>query len=75
MVQTGLHKELTPQTLEANNLRRVMIMDGWSVGQDWEESGWNGNIIPGCMNSERPEKAEELNGIVQFIVRSVRQLF
>ena len=59
-VQTRLDKELTPKTLEANNLRRVMIIGGWSVRQDWEDSYRNWNIIPGCIISEGPEEAEEL---------------
>jgi hypothetical protein len=59
-VQTRLDKKLTPKTLEANNLRRVMIIGGWSVRQDWEGSYRNWNIIPGCIISEGPEEAEEL---------------
>jgi hypothetical protein len=59
-VQTRLDKKLTPKTLEANNLRRVMIIGGWSVRQDWEDSYRNWNIIPGCIISEGPEEAEEL---------------
>ncbi len=66
------HKELTPLTLEADNLRRVMILGGWSVGQDWEDSDWNGNIIPGCMISERPEEAEELGSLLTNCVGSER---
>ena len=46
-VQTRLDKKLTPKTLEANNLRRVMIIGGWSCRQDWEDSYRNWNIIPG----------------------------
>ncbi len=44
-VQPRLDKKLTPKTLEANNLRRVMIIGGWSVRQDWEDSyrNWNKN--------------------------------
>jgi hypothetical protein len=37
-----------------------MIIGGWSVGEDWEDSYRNWNIIPGCMIRERPEEAEEL---------------
>ncbi len=59
-VQTGLDKELTPKTFEANNLGRVMIIGGWSFRQDWEDSHRNWSIIPGCMISEGPEEAEEL---------------
>ncbi len=37
-----------------------MIIGGWSVRQDWEDSYRNWNIIPGCMISEGPEEAEKL---------------
>jgi hypothetical protein len=50
-VQTRLDKKLTPKTLEANNLRRVMIIGARSVRQDWEDSYRNWNIIPGCINN------------------------
>ncbi len=37
-----------------------MIIGGWIVRQDREDSYRNWNIIPGCMISEGPEEAEEL---------------
>jgi hypothetical protein len=49
-----------------------MIIGGWSVRQDWEDSYRNWNIIPGCMISEDPEEAEVLRSELSKGVGSER---